>query len=297
MKRADIGFLGRGVELARTVGLALALLAVPLAAAAGDDALLELYLGPNQTEDLALKQVVLRLDGKELPVTDFAGAPEKPVLEVPMASGPHTIDLVIRLDGHSWLFPYLDEYRFTLRGHLDVEARSGQVTAVKGSIERKSGFLIPWESRYRLAYSATSYPTDRVAARAPEAPPVMAAVAAAAPLAVAPLACALDPVLFDFDRAVLKAAAIAALDRFAACLGQTTRAVRLEGHCDLRGSAAYNQALGERRADAVVKYLRKKGVAAVRLSKLSWGKSKPLCEESTEACHARNRRVEAILAK
>jgi peptidoglycan-associated lipoprotein len=72
--------------------------------------------------------------------------------------------------------------------------------------------------------------------------------------------------------------------------------VRLEGHCDVRGSAAYNQQLGDRRADAVVKYLRKKGLAAVRLSKLSWGKSRPLCEEATEACHARNRRVEAILA-
>jgi peptidoglycan-associated lipoprotein len=70
--------------------------------------------------------------------------------------------------------------------------------------------------------------------------------------------------------------------------------VRLEGHCDRRGSAGYNQALGQRRADAVVKFLRERGVAAARLTSGSLGKSRPLCDEESEACHARNRRVEAL---
>lgn len=289
----------------RTTCLALILLSVPTLALAGDDALLELYLGPHQTDGVALKQVVVRLDGKEFTLPAPGGAPGKPVVEVPMASGPHGVDVEILLDGHSGVFSYLDEYRFTLRGHLDVAARSGEVAAVKVAVLRTSGFLVPWESRYHLALSATSYPSDRVAAATapgstpvpvPVPVPVMAAVTAAAPQAAAPVACTLDPVLFAFDRATLTAQSMEALDRFAACLGQTTRAVRLEGHCDVRGSAQYNQQLGEKRADAVVKYLRKKGLAAVRLSKISWGKSRPLCEEATGACHARNRRVEAILA-
>jgi peptidoglycan-associated lipoprotein len=300
MLRTDIGFLERAVELVRTTGLALMLVAVPTLALAGDDALVELYLGPHQTDGVALKQLVVRLDGKELALPDPGGAPERPVIEVPISSGPHGVDVEIQLDGHSGFFSYLDEYRFKLRGHLDVAARSGEVAAVKVAVLRTSGFMVPWESRYRLSLSATSYPSDRVAAATapastPSPTPVMASVTAEAPQAATPVACALDPVLFPFDRTTLTATSMEALDRFAACLGRTTRAVRLEGHCDVRGSAAYNQQLGERRADAVVKYLRKKGLAAVRLSKLSWGKSKPLCEETTEACHARNRRVEAIL--
>ena len=284
----------------RTACLAL-LLAVPAVALAGDDALVELYLGPHQTDGVAIKQVVVRLDGKELTLPAPGGAPEKPVLEAPIASGPHGVDVEVQLDGHSGFFSYLDEYRFKLRGRLDVSPRSGEVAAVKVAVLRTSGFMVPWESRFHLSLSATSYPSDRVAAATapastPAPAPVMVSVTAAAAQSAAPVACTLDPVLFDFDRATLTATSTAALDRFAACLGQTSRAVRLEGHCDVRGSAAYNQQLGEKRADAVVKYLRKKGLAAVRLSRLSWGKSKPACEEATEACHARNRRVEAILA-
>jgi len=279
----------------RTTCLALILVAVPTLALAGDDSLLEVYEGPHQTGYVTLKQVVVRLDGKELTLPAPGGNTEKPVLEVPIASGPHGVDVEVRLDGHSDFFSYLDDYRFKLRGHLDVAARSGEVAAVKVAVLRKSGFLVPWESRYQLSLSATSYPSDR-ATPAPAPTPVMVSVTAAAPQAASPVVCTLDPVLFAFDRATLTATSMAALDRFVACLGQTSRAVRLEGHCDTRGSAAYNQQLGEKRADAVVKYLRKKGLAAVRLSKLSWGKSKPLCEEATEACHARNRRVEAILA-
>ena len=109
----------------RTTCLALALLAVPCMANAGDDALLELYVGPHQTGYVALKQVVVRLDGKELTLPTPGADPEKPVVEVPMASGPHGVDVEIRLDGHSDFFSYLDDYRFKLRGHLDLAARSG----------------------------------------------------------------------------------------------------------------------------------------------------------------------------
>jgi peptidoglycan-associated lipoprotein len=283
------------VDLVLTRCVAMMLLAV-------HDALLELYFGPVETDGVELKQVEVRLDGKPLPLPTSFQAAERPQLEVPIPSGPHAVDVEVRLDGQSGFFSYLDDYRFKLGGHLDLQAHSGEVTAVKASVERKSGFLVPWESKYRLALSATSYVSDRVAEKASGAKPATPALVAVtpatspAPVAAAPVACVLDPVLFELDRATLTAASAATLGRFAACLAWSSVAVRLEGHCDQRGSAAYNQALGQRRADAVLKDLRQKGVAATRLSGISFGKSRPPCDEATEACHARSRRVEAVLA-
>jgi peptidoglycan-associated lipoprotein len=108
--------------------------------------------------------------------------------------------------------------------------------------------------------------------------------------------CTLEAVLFDFDQVALKARSIQALDRFATCLGKGNRSIRLEGHSDVRGDAEYNQLLGDRRADAVATYLGAHGVAEARLSKRSFGTKRPLCGEATEACYARNRRVEAVLS-
>jgi peptidoglycan-associated lipoprotein len=64
----------------------------------------------------------------------------------------------------------------------------------------------------------------------------------------------------------------------------------VEGHADARGTAEYNLALGERRAQAVKDYLVGLGVAADRLQQVSKGKESPVCSEDSEECHARNRR-------
>jgi peptidoglycan-associated lipoprotein len=66
--------------------------------------------------------------------------------------------------------------------------------------------------------------------------------------------------------------------------------VTIEGHCDERGSTEYNLALGQRRANAVKDYLVSLGIPADRLATTSWGKEKPFCSESTEACWQLNRR-------
>lgn len=108
-------------------------------------------------------------------------------------------------------------------------------------------------------------------------------------------ACTLKPVPFPSNRATLDSASKKALDRFAACLAVSSGAVRLEGHCDRLGAEGYNLQLGERRADAVLEYLRGKGLSSVRLSSRSLGWSTPRCTEKTVACRARNRRVEAVL--
>ncbi|HZP45100.1 MAG TPA: peptidoglycan-associated lipoprotein Pal [Candidatus Binataceae bacterium] len=66
--------------------------------------------------------------------------------------------------------------------------------------------------------------------------------------------------------------------------------VQIEGHCDARGSEEYNLALGARRAQAAKDYLQTLGIAADRLSTISYGKELPLCTEDTEDCYAQNRR-------
>ena len=68
--------------------------------------------------------------------------------------------------------------------------------------------------------------------------------------------------------------------------------LRIEGHCDQRGSTEYNLALGQRRAEAVRAYLLNLGVDGARLSTTSYGKERPLMEGDDEESLARNRRAE-----
>ncbi|MGD9728980.1 MAG: OmpA family protein, partial [Nitrospiraceae bacterium] len=66
--------------------------------------------------------------------------------------------------------------------------------------------------------------------------------------------------------------------------------VKIEGHCDERGTLAYNLVLGEKRAKAVRNYLVELGVSANRLSVVSYGKERPFCNEHNETCYQLNRR-------
>ncbi len=68
--------------------------------------------------------------------------------------------------------------------------------------------------------------------------------------------------------------------------------VRIEGHCDERGSDEYNLALGERRASATKAYMVSLGIAADRLSILSYGEEMPLDPGRSESAWAKNRRAE-----
>jgi peptidoglycan-associated lipoprotein len=66
--------------------------------------------------------------------------------------------------------------------------------------------------------------------------------------------------------------------------------VRIDGHCDERGSAEYNLALGDQRAAAVREYLTNLGVKADRIQTRSLGKEAPFCQESGKSCWSQNRR-------
>jgi len=101
----------------------------------------------------------------------------------------------------------------------------------------------------------------------------------------------LDPVFFDLDMAELLSDGQAALRRNADWMRQwdSTR-VRVEGHCDERGTNEYNLALGERRAAAVKDYLVSLGIPANRITTTSRGEESPFCTDSHEGCWSRNRR-------
>ncbi len=71
----------------------------------------------------------------------------------------------------------------------------------------------------------------------------------------------------------------------------------IEGHCDERGSIEYNLTLGEYRANAAKQALVQQGVSATRIRTISYGKEKPFCSESTEACWQQNRRAHFVYSK
>jgi peptidoglycan-associated lipoprotein len=106
----------------------------------------------------------------------------------------------------------------------------------------------------------------------------------------------LKDVHFDFDRYDIRPEAARILDANATWLKSNPRNLLLiEGHCDERGTAEYNLALGERRAKSTMNYLVGQGVAANRITVISYGKERPLCTEKTEACWAMNRRAHHLV--
>lgn len=109
----------------------------------------------------------------------------------------------------------------------------------------------------------------------------------------------LDRIFFDYDSFVLSQAARDTLSKNAEILikKQPGARVLIEGHCDERGSDEYNLALGEKRARATRDYLVTLGVAASRLSVISYGEEKPLEQGQSEEAWAKNRRAEFLIVK
>lgn len=103
-------------------------------------------------------------------------------------------------------------------------------------------------------------------------------------------------IYFAFDRYELSNEAKTTLDRKMTFLNDNRDArVQIEGHCDERGSTAYNLALGERRANSARTYLSTAGVNASRLMTISYGEERPSDPGHAEAAWARNRRAEFII--
>ena len=102
-----------------------------------------------------------------------------------------------------------------------------------------------------------------------------------------------EMVHFDFDKYNLRPDAIQVLNENAKVLMENSGVkIRIEGHCDERGTVEYNLALGEKRAQAAKDYLAKLGISASRIEIISYGKERPVDLEQNESAWAKNRRDE-----
>lgn len=106
-------------------------------------------------------------------------------------------------------------------------------------------------------------------------------------------------VLFDFDKADIRADAARALAQVATLIrAYPSGSATLEGHTDSKGNDGYNQRLSERRAGAVERWLiEKEGIEAARLTPRGYGEIRPVASNDDEAGRQRNRRVEVVIRK
>jgi len=108
----------------------------------------------------------------------------------------------------------------------------------------------------------------------------------------------IDNVLFDFDKADIKADAIPVLDECVTVLKNNPGVkIQIQGHTDGRGTEAYNMGLSQRRAAAVKQYFVQKGVKASMLTTAGYGMSRPVASNATDEGRAKNRRVELHTVK
>jgi len=101
---------------------------------------------------------------------------------------------------------------------------------------------------------------------------------------------------FDYDHNDIRPDASEALTHDAALLKQIFAqepnfTVVIEGHCDERGSAEYNLALGDKRSTSAKDFLVRLGVPADRMKTISYGKERPQCTDANEGCWQKNRRA------
>ena len=107
---------------------------------------------------------------------------------------------------------------------------------------------------------------------------------------------ALKDIYFAFDKADIRPGEVKTLDANRTWLKlHDNHLLLIEGHCDERGTAEYNLALGERRARTTMNYLVSRGIPASRITIVSYGKERPVCTEHTQACWARNRRAHFLV--
>ena len=106
----------------------------------------------------------------------------------------------------------------------------------------------------------------------------------------------LNDVFFDYDQNFLRDDARQVLQRDAQWLAKWPHTtIRIDGHCDERGTEEYNIALGDRRAVAVRDYLASLGVNPGRIQTVSLGRESPFCAATGESCWAQNRRGHFVI--
>ena len=111
------------------------------------------------------------------------------------------------------------------------------------------------------------------------------------------LSCDKITIAFEFNRSAITTESSAALQKHLPCFTTREGAIRVEGHCDERGTTDYNLSLGQRRAESIKTWLTTNGVSPSRIRAVSFGEERPLDGGHTEDSWARNRRVELFPAR
>ena len=105
----------------------------------------------------------------------------------------------------------------------------------------------------------------------------------------------LESIYFNFDQWVIREDQKETIVKDAAWLKANPQVkIRIEGNCDERGTAEYNLALGQKRADTTKSFLEGMGISANRMQTISYGEERPLDKEQNEAAWAKNRRVDFV---
>jgi peptidoglycan-associated lipoprotein len=105
-----------------------------------------------------------------------------------------------------------------------------------------------------------------------------------------------EDIFFDFDQHLIRKDAQSTLSANAAWItSRPGKVLVIEGHCDERGTQAYNLVLGDKRARSAKRYLEDLGVPASRLKTTSYGELRPFCKEHDESCYQQNRRAHFVV--
>lgn len=165
-----------------------------------------------------------------------------------------------------------------------VEGTSGSKTTEQGIV--KAPVTLPGEERVSSDIMVAKAESEAARQRAEEMRQEAAATAGTE----------LQDVFFGFDSWTINDSGKQALGADAQWLkANGGKTLTIEGHCDERGTQAYNLVLGERRAKAVRSYLTDLGVDAKRMAVTSYGKDRPFCRDHNEDCHQQNRRGHLVL--
>jgi peptidoglycan-associated lipoprotein len=158
---------------------------------------------------------------------------------------------------------------------LMVIAAILSLVAVAGCGGKKAVEPTPTDTASSTPVEETNTPVEQPDTRASDMSPI-----------------ALNDVFFDFDQFNLSSEAKSTLEANARELKRVSdTSITIEGHCDERGTKAYNLALGDKRANAAKDYLVSLGVTASRITTISYGKERPFDTGQGESAWAKNRRA------
>ena len=266
-----------------------------------------------------LKTITWWLDGKTL--ATWNGGEEDPTPEVQLRPvtiepGMHSLAVTAIYEGNSSLFSYVNGYRFRMHARMVIDARPGYVIQMASTAFAETDLTTDWKDRPRFSVEGfpkkafldqETLPVEGLPTGSEDVPEIAVVPASGRgedPAEAVPSEASggmpgcesAGPIHFGFAGFRLDARARRNLDRLAACLVKHGEMkVRLDGHCDARGSDGFNITLATWRTDSSRRYLVSRGVLPERIEAQAFGEAHPVCQEDTDSCHARNRRVEFVL--